>query len=1142
MKFFIYSALFIIIFLIIYCILLIFNFPLWYGFVFAAISVVLILIIKLFKKDFKKRKKTRFIQEISGESDELKVKFKKKFIKKLKRSDLKQYGDPIYYNPWYLVIGESGTGKTTAIEASGLGSYFDDGSYKTKGSGPTKDFEWYFFENAIIIDTAGRLTKHEDQTRDEKDWNNFINILAKYRKKEPVNGVIVCVSAKKLINQSEYESLKADAQEIKVRITSVMNKLGAKFPIYILITFCDKIPGMIQFCEQLDKEELNQAMGSLNHEYKLKIGEFQQKTMEDLGNRLRDIRITEIQNIDTKQDPGLLILPNEFSKIDRGLSFFLDIIFQKTKYEENPSLRGIFFSSGKQESFPHSDFLESLGFIETKDAPKSNQGFFLRDFFLKILPSDRELYSPTYKAKESKKRLKNYLISGYYFVMLCILSLLGFSFIINTQTLNKAKTPPELNQNINENLYEMERYLNTIVDVEKQNSNWWIPRLGLNTSSGVEHALKKYYCATIKREFIDTFDKYFQNKMTSFNEYTDGNTVGPYIANIIRRINVIKAYFENKSVEVIQSMPQPSYSMDMIINNKPLIPELEKKFAHLYSYYLIWNPDQEKLREELDYLQELLKHLLTEKIGNLRWTVRWIEAKKNLKPIILDDFLGKNLKNINNNDISLSQAFTIKGREHIELFLKEIESAFDNEFIIAELKEYFFGCNGWYHNMYIKKWENFANQFHNQVKTRLKNREDWLDIIKSIGHKKGPYLQLLKRIASEFKPFFNQCSNNLPEWILLADKIQNVIMQANSINSTEKGIIKRTADKLLSKTKTGINTSSLSNNFKAANAYKKYDEQFSLITKELTGYYYIESYNLSKNAYQESLFKKSKFYTVHYEINNLQRLIGGYGRNISWKLFNSPLDLCKSFVNNETACYLQQKWEEEILSAIPQEVPDSKEKSERIVELVKKFTSGTAKPFIKQTSFGIFSKNSPLMGKIDLNQSSLQYILTVSKYKSVPPQKYSVEIECLPIEHNQTASVYPNATRLELLCEGQNFVLENKNYIDSKIFIWESQHCSDVTLYIEISELNLSFNNDKALKKTYQGSNGFKNFLNEFENGRKTFRPRDFPLYKQKLRAANLNEIHINYNIYGDFKKVIKFTKAVPIPGTLPEDFAPCWE
>jgi type VI secretion system protein ImpL len=79
----------------------------------------------------------------------------KRAIQLLRKSSLKRFGNPLHVLPWYMVVGESGAGKTTAITRSRLASVVKNVS-QADPIIQTSNFEWWFFSKAIVIDTAGR--------------------------------------------------------------------------------------------------------------------------------------------------------------------------------------------------------------------------------------------------------------------------------------------------------------------------------------------------------------------------------------------------------------------------------------------------------------------------------------------------------------------------------------------------------------------------------------------------------------------------------------------------------------------------------------------------------------------------------------------------------------------------------------------------------------------------------------------------------------------------------------------------------------------------------------------------------------------------------------------------------------------------
>ena len=72
-------------------------------------------------------------------------------------------GGFLYERPWYVIIGPPGSGKTTAIQNSGLDFPLVAG--RVAGVGGTRNCDWWIAEQAVLIDTAGRYTTQDSDAR-----------------------------------------------------------------------------------------------------------------------------------------------------------------------------------------------------------------------------------------------------------------------------------------------------------------------------------------------------------------------------------------------------------------------------------------------------------------------------------------------------------------------------------------------------------------------------------------------------------------------------------------------------------------------------------------------------------------------------------------------------------------------------------------------------------------------------------------------------------------------------------------------------------------------------------------------------------------------------------------------------------------
>ena len=116
--------------LLIFGLVLMIGWPLWVGFFFVIGLIGVILGIVFLKKLMARKSEQKFVQQVIAQ-DESRIKGMsqseqagsrelqdrwKEAINALRKSHLKKFGNPLYVLPWYMIIGESGCGKTTAIK------------------------------------------------------------------------------------------------------------------------------------------------------------------------------------------------------------------------------------------------------------------------------------------------------------------------------------------------------------------------------------------------------------------------------------------------------------------------------------------------------------------------------------------------------------------------------------------------------------------------------------------------------------------------------------------------------------------------------------------------------------------------------------------------------------------------------------------------------------------------------------------------------------------------------------------------------------------------------------------------------------------------------------------------------------------
>ena len=172
----------------------------------------------------------------------------------------REVSDALYGLPWYVLAGPPSSGKTSLALSAGL-SFNALSSQRRSDQNlvkATRDCEWRVSDNGVLIDTAGRYCT-EGPDRDE--WLGVIETLKKTRKNRPLDGFVLTVNAANIFNAKEPE-IEQQAQVLRARIDEVIKSTGVRFPVYLVFTHADAIPGFAEFFAALPPNERAQVWGA----------------------------------------------------------------------------------------------------------------------------------------------------------------------------------------------------------------------------------------------------------------------------------------------------------------------------------------------------------------------------------------------------------------------------------------------------------------------------------------------------------------------------------------------------------------------------------------------------------------------------------------------------------------------------------------------------------------------------------------------------------------------------------------------------------------------------------------------------------------------------------------------------------------
>ena len=301
-----------------------------------------------------------------------------------------------YQIPWIMMLGEAGAGKTSSLEQAGFKMPL--GGPVGGRPGERDECKWWFFEKGIVIDVSGDLVLQEDGfSSNEKLWRLFLRLLQKHRPERPIDGVVLAVPCADLIGKDSGD--KADLDEasrkadlLSKKLMDAQKVLGIRFPVYVLVTGCDRIEGFKSYCQNIPEKLADNMFGwssphSVDTGYS---GEWVKRAFNSINQDLFQTQFELFTEKSRLRDPdGFYLLPENLKKLAPPLQIYLDRVFRQSVYHDSYMFRGLYFCGDS-------------GIDEIKNVPKTV--YFLRELFSRKIFSEFRLARPVTKTLISKNR------------------------------------------------------------------------------------------------------------------------------------------------------------------------------------------------------------------------------------------------------------------------------------------------------------------------------------------------------------------------------------------------------------------------------------------------------------------------------------------------------------------------------------------------------------------------------------------------------------------------------------------------------------------------------------------------------------------------------------------------------------------
>ncbi|GAC1338167.1 MAG: type VI secretion system membrane subunit TssM [Acetobacteraceae bacterium] len=370
----------------------------------------------------------------------------------LKTAKLGGSGKRLSQLPWYMFIGPPGAGKTTALINSGLKFPLADkeGPAALRGVGGTRNCDWWFTDEAVLIDTAGRYTTQDSHSEvDSAGWLGFLRLLKQHRRRQPINGVIVAISLSDLSLLSDEERM-GHAKAIRRRVRELHDELGVRPPVYVLFTKADLVAGFVEFFDNMGKEEREQVWGAT---FALDDAAGEAGAVDQFGAefdlllaRLNDRMLERVhQEPDIRRRRLIFGFPQQIASLREVAHEFLAECFRPSRLEPRSLLRGVYFTSGTQDGTPIDRLLGTMAaeFGLPRQAVTSFSGtgrsYFLTRLVREVIFGEAALVSTDPKVERRMRWTHRGAYAGAVVVLLGLGAAWATSFFGNRELIGRVE-------------------------------------------------------------------------------------------------------------------------------------------------------------------------------------------------------------------------------------------------------------------------------------------------------------------------------------------------------------------------------------------------------------------------------------------------------------------------------------------------------------------------------------------------------------------------------------------------------------------------------------------------------------------------------------------------------------------------------
>jgi type VI secretion system protein ImpL len=683
--------------------------------------------------------------------------------------------DAVYSLPWFLVAGPPASGKTSLLLSAGLDFYVLPGQRHAEQNliRPTRDCEWRVTDKAVLLDTAGR---YQTEGAHSDEWSALVETLKKYRKNRPLDGVIIPVSAARVLASSEAE-IEQQAKLLRTRLDEVIARTGIRFPVYLVFTHAEAIEGFSEFFHTLNPTERAAVWGAtLPLEQAPKAHALFDVEFDYLSQALMRRRLVRLGTPATPAEAlRVFDFPLRFAKARSKLGLLVSALFRPNPFSESPLFRGFYFTSHPARSNRGSSAPRATGTVELApgaEAHVATRGFFTEDFFKEVLQRDRDLAASFQAVKKDPHRWHNILLgvaaAFLFFLMIGML----VSFIGNKRLIEQARARGERVDEIwradvgkdptrkdataarveieavdalRQQLLELDEY--------DRNSPPLHLRFGLYSGNAIKDPLRTIYFESINQRFFKPMQAALERELRAFTTASieTGSTASDELG---RYYDLLKAYL---MLAGDADKIEPTFLVHRLADywKQSAPPELELLSQQQLEFYASQasREDAPHLRPDDRLVTEARRRLAAYPAVNRFYKRITTEIDAKVAPVSLDRILLDRGRGVLAGSYTVPGSFTIEGyRGHmIEAISSAAEEMSKEDWVMGAAAQPSQGQSadiGKLQAIYLRDYTDHWQRFLKGISVRpFNNKDEAVEALKTLSASDSPLVLVLTEVV-----------------------------------------------------------------------------------------------------------------------------------------------------------------------------------------------------------------------------------------------------------------------------------------------------------------------------------------------------------------------------------------------------------